>query len=282
MSWQILLAISIVFSSVAVLLQRVLLHRDKTDPIAYAILFEGLVGIMLACAAMINGFEFPDFDVYWLPILATLFFFGLGNIVYAKTLQIVDASIFSVLFATNTIWVMLGGVLLLNEQLGLSQVIGAGIILASVALLADRTGKFRVDKGLLMGLLCGVLYGFGIIGWVYVAKHAELVTWNAITFLIPSILILAIMPRTVRKMKPFLQKAVMGRILLLSTLVSISSVCLLNAFNNYKASVISPLIQAEVLLTVILAIIFLHERKNLKLKLVAAITCLCGIFLIIG
>lgn len=273
--------ISVVFSSIAVLLQRVLLHKDKADPIAYAILFEAMVGILLACVAIVRGVELPDFSKYFLIIAITVTAFGLGNIAYAKSLQLIDASVFSVLFATNTLWVMLGGVLIFNERLSLAQIAGTLLILLSVGLLADRTGKFKLDKGLSLGLLTGCLFGIGIVGWVYIAKRSDPITWNALSFLIPATLMFLALPRTAGKMKSFAKPNILGKMLVLSGLVSISSIFLLNAFNNYKASVVSPLIQTEVLLTVILAIIFLHERKNLLLKLVAAVVCLFGILLIV-
>ncbi len=282
MDWQIYLAISIVFSSVAVLLQRILLHKDNTDPIAYAVLFEGLVGLILLAAAVINGIKLPDFSLYAVPIIATFLAFAFGNIAYAKSLKAVDASIFSVLFATNAVWVMIGGVLLFNEKVSVAQFFGAALILLSVILLADRTGKFKLDRGMLLGLLCGVFYGVGILGWVYISKRSDLFTWNALTFLVPSLFIFLFMPKSASKMRPFLRQPVLGRILLLCLLVSTSSAFLLNAFNNYNASIISPLIQTEVFLTVLLAIVFLHERDNLRMKLIAAAFCMGGVVLIVS
>ncbi len=282
MSWQILLSISIFSLSVSVLLQRILLHKDKTDPIAYAILFEGTAGSLLLITALIHGFSLPDFSAYAIPIAATFFLYALGGILYAKTLKITDASIFSVLFATNTIWVMLGGVLLYNERVGFAQVIGTLMILMSVIILTDRSGKFQFDRGILLGLLCGLVYGLAVTGWVYISKHSEPLTWNALTFFIPAILILLYSPKSARQMKPFLKAGVFSRLILLCILVSIGSACLLAAFSKHSASVVSPLLQTQVLLTVILAIIFLNERKNLKSKIAAAGVCIIGALLVVS
>lgn len=52
MSWQLLTAISVLSLSVSVILQRTLIHRDKTDPFAYAVVFQGIVGILLMVVAI--------------------------------------------------------------------------------------------------------------------------------------------------------------------------------------------------------------------------------------
>jgi len=282
MDWQILLIISVLTSSVAVLLQRILLHNDKADPIAYAIIFSATVGIMLFGYALINGFELPDFHKYWLPATVTILLFTVGDVLYAKALQAVEASIFSVLFATNVIWVIAGSVFIFDERLGLQQIIGALLIIVSVALLADRTGKLRLDRGILLGLLCGAVYGLAMLLWIYVGKHSEPIAWNAMTFILPAVLLLAVRPKTTSKMKPFLKKEVMARVAVLGLLVSISSACLLNAYNHGDASVVAPLVQTEIFLITLLAVIFLHERKNLILKLFAAFICLSGVLLTIN
>lgn len=281
MSWQILFAVCLVFSSVAVLLQRVLLHNDKTDPIAYAILFQAIVGVLLLAAAIFHGLELPDFGKYWLPIALTILLFGLGNVVYAKALQVVEASIFAVLFATTSVWVMMGGLYFFDERLAVLQILGTALIIGSVALLNEQGGKIRLNRGIWLGLFTGLLYGLAVIGWIYVGRHNDPTTWNAITFIVPALLILMLSPGSVSKMKPYLARDVMVRVILLGIFVSIASLCLLNAYNHAKASTIAPLVQTEIFITMILAVIFLKERSNLVRKFAAAFVCFAGVLLIV-
>lgn len=157
MSWQLLTAVSVITLSISVLLQRVLLHKDKSDPIAYVVVFQGLVATLIGIYAIFRGFHAPDFSAYWFPILLTVVLYGVGHIVYAKTLQRVEASIFSILFATNAIWIIVMSYLLFNERLSTEQLLGALLIFASVGMLAERSGKLKLDKGILLGLL--LLFG---------------------------------------------------------------------------------------------------------------------------
>ena len=72
MSWQILILISVVLYSISVLLQRVLLKENDSRPVAYAMFFQFLTGIVLG----IVGFLFADMylpsnfsDLFWNLIL---------------------------------------------------------------------------------------------------------------------------------------------------------------------------------------------------------------------
>src|SRR5690349_6487141 len=106
MSWQLLTAISVVGLSISILLQRVLLAKDKVDPIGYVIIFQGLVGILTGVAAVVHGFVLPDLagQWLWLAAIGCTVLYAAGHIAYAKTLQLLEASVFGVLYATHAIW----------------------------------------------------------------------------------------------------------------------------------------------------------------------------------
>jgi hypothetical protein len=52
------------------LLQRILLHRDKVDPFAYAVVFQGIVGVLLMVFALFYGFALPNIETLLLPAVA--------------------------------------------------------------------------------------------------------------------------------------------------------------------------------------------------------------------
>lgn len=281
MPWQLLTAISVTTLSISVLLQRLLLHKDKSDPFAYVVVFQGLVAFIVAIYAIFNGFVWPDFGKYWFAILATILLYGAGHIAYAKTLQIVEASIFSILFATNAIWTMLMGLILLNEHLNSSQVLGVVMIFASVFMLAERRGKLKLDRGILLGLLTGLLFGFATAAWAWVGRRADAASWTAISFLGPSLVVLATHPKATKEIKSFLSGAKLIKVLFLGFFFSISAVTLLLAFQRGNVSLVAPLQQTTIIITTVLAVIFLHERNRLWLKFTAAIICFLGISLIV-
>lgn len=281
MDWQLLTAISVITLSVSILLQRLLLHNDKSDPFAYVVIFQGLVAVLVAIYAVIHGFHMPDFGKYWFGITATVLLYGAGHIAYAKTLQRVEASIFSILFATNAIWTMFMGLFLFHEHLTTMQIIGVIFIFASVGMLAERKGAFKFDKGIVLGLITGLLFGFATASWAWVGRHTDAASWTALSFAGPSLVVLATHPKSVTKMKPFLSGTKLTRMTLLGVLFSISAVTLLTAYQKGNVSLVAPLQQTSIIVTILLAVIFLHERTRLWQKSLAALVCFIGVLLIV-
>lgn len=282
MTWQLYTIISVLTLSPSVLLQKILLSRFKSDPYAYAVVFQGLVGVLLMTFTSFIGFKLPDIETLLVPVIISIVAFGAGHIAYAKTLQIVEASAFSVLFATQTIWMMLFGVLLFNENLTILQVIGAGLILVSISILVKNINAFKFDKGTILGLLTGLLFGIAITAWSYVGRHTDALSWAAISFVGVSLTVFIVKPKSARHMKAFLRPKILLSLGVLSLFYGIGSVTMLYAYNLGDFAIISPLRQSSIIVTTLLALLFItSERTRIKAKIVAAVICFIGVVLIV-
>jgi drug/metabolite transporter (DMT)-like permease len=279
MSWQLLTAISVVGLSVSVLLQRVLLAKDKTDPIAYTIIFQGLVGVLTAVAALWYGFHMPDLRAVWFPAVACIVLYGLGHIVYAKTLQRIEASVFAVLFATHAVWVTALGIVVFHEILSPLNIVGAVLMLLSIVLVIKQPKNFRLDKGTWLGLLTGLLFGIAITCWGYVGRQvSDPLSWSAISFTAPALLVWALRPSAVRHMRQLVHGRILIRMIALAFFYAVGCAAMLFAYKYGEFSIVSPLRQAGVVLTVVLALIFLRpERTHIPRKLTAVAVCFAGI-----
>ena len=282
MDWLLFTLISVFSLSVSVIFQRVLIHRDKTDPYAYVVLFQAVVGVLLTCVAIVRGFELPNIHTVLLPAALSIVFFGAGHIVYAKTLQRVEASAFSILFATQAVWIMLLGIVLLNETMTGMQIAGSVLILAGIVILTKKLRTLLADKGTLLGLLTGLMFGIAIYTWSYVGRFTEPVSWAAFSFIATSLVALAIRPRSVRKMPPLLRPNVAWKLIALGVLYGIGSLAMLLAYKTGTFALVTPIRQTSIVVTVILALTFLPaERKGVKRKLLAALVCVVGTILIV-
>lgn len=282
MSWQLLTAISVFSLSLSVLLQRVLLHKDKLNPYAYAVAFQGIVGVILTILALIYGFKLPNIQTLIIPALLSIVAFGLGHIIYAKTLQLVEASAFSVLFATQAIWIMLLGIGLFHESLSLLQIAGTILIFGSVGLLTKGIRKISIDKGTALGLLTGLLFGVAITSWSYVGRHTDGLSWAAISFIGTSLVAYLIKPQPISGMRAIIVGKLLPKLVLLGILYAIGSLAMLFAYREGAFSIVTPLRQTSIIVTVLLALIFLPKEKNrINLKLAAAVICFVGVVLIV-
>lgn len=282
MTWQLLAAISVLGLSVSVVLQRVLLHKNKADPYAYAVVFQGIVGVLLTVFVLFYGFSLPNIKNLIVPALISIVCYGVGHIIYAKTLQHVEASAFSVLFATQAIWMMILGVTLFHETLTVLQLLGSLLIFASVALLVQNIRALAVNKGVALGLLTGLLFGVAITAWSYVGRHTDALSWAAISFIGTSLASLCVKPSAVKAMKPLFRGRVLTTLGLLAIFYAIGSVAMLFAYKEGTFSIVSPLRQTGIIVTTLLALLLLPaERTHIARKMAAAAVCLAGVLLVV-
>src|SRR3989344_4013508 len=161
MSWQILILISVVLYSISVLLQRVLLRQNESRPVAYAMFFQFLTGIVLG----VVGFLFADMSLpanlsslFWNLILMTVLY-GFSNVFIFRSLKQIEASKFSILFSTRAFFTVLASSLVLKELLTGTQFLGALLIFSGVILVNLKSSKFSFDKGSLFALLAAFAFG---------------------------------------------------------------------------------------------------------------------------
>ncbi len=281
MSWQLLVAISVVTLSISVILRRVMLYNDKSDPIAYAIVFQSIVGLITGTYAGINGFDMPDFSKYGIVIVATCVLYALGNVFAAKALQLVEASAFSVLYASSVIWTIVFGSWLLGDGLTVVHGLGVLLVLVGISILYPVKSNLKLGPGVIWGLISAGLFGVAVIGWTYVARHADVPTWTALSFIIPALMILAIKPKSVTQMKPFLGKKMLMTLLVLGVVYGTAALTSLFAYRDGNVNLVVALQQVSIILTTILGIIFLHERDNIARKVYSALVCVIGVILIL-
>jgi drug/metabolite transporter (DMT)-like permease len=278
MSWQFFTIISVLGLSISVILQRLLIHKSKADPYAYVITFQGLIGILFTVAALIQGFQLPHIEQLIVPAVLSSICYGLGHIIYAKTLQHVEASIFSVLFASQSVWLIIFGIVLFHENLTLLQVIGALLIFISIGILIKNVRGIPQNKGIVLGLTTGFMFGVATLFWSYVGKYTDGLSWAAISFLGSSFVALVAQPKAIYKMKPFLQINTLSKLLLLAVFYAAGSLAMLYAYNSGDFAIVSPLRQTGIIVTVLFAFIFIpSERTYFVRKFIAAVVCAIGV-----
>ena len=119
MSWQILVLLSVVLISFGGILQKVVMKDQRSDPWAYSITFQFLVGVFVAT----YGFAFSDMTLPTniRPLIPNLVLMVLlwsaNNILLFSALKRIEASIFTVIFSTRSLFTTLASSLFLSEFL---------------------------------------------------------------------------------------------------------------------------------------------------------------------
>lgn len=282
MNWFVYTIISVTCISFSMIIQRVLMHRHKFSAPAFSSLSQFVVAAVILPFALIHGMSFAGFGNVLALITLSSLAFGAGSIMYYKTLRIVEASMFSILFATSSFWIMAIGIVALGEHLSIVQIFGTVMVFGSVALLIKNIRDFRFDKGILFGLATGLLYGIAIASSAFVARKVDIPTWAFVSFLAGGVASLCLMPSAFRKYPAMLQRRHLPTIGLFGALYAAGNVTLSYAYKYGPFSLVSPLRQTGVIVTTLLALAILHdERNNIPRKLTAAILCTAGVILLV-
>jgi drug/metabolite transporter (DMT)-like permease len=282
MSWQLLLTIGIFTASITTILEKILIDKGKNDVVAYSIVFQFISGILIGIYAIFRGFEIPNIPLSMVDNLIFMFFiFAFGVVFVFKALKYTEASTESVLMSSRSLWTIIFAIIFLNEKFSLSQVAGSILIIFSVGLISMNSFKFKLGKGEIYTLLAAICFGVGFVNDAILLKDWNVPTYLCISFIGTGLAIALIHPKSFRNMKNFVRQGSLNRIIVISLIYSVSVIAVYQAYTLGKnAAQLAGLYEMAVILTVVLATIFLKERSNLPKKLIAAVVSVVGVFLL--
>ncbi len=280
--WQVFLLISILAESFGRVFQRFLLKDNKSDPIAYAVWFQFLTGILLSVYALIHGFKLPDNLLSLTPnLILVSVLYGLMSIFIFKALQQTEASIFTILFNSRVIITVLGAVILLNNPFTLKQVLGTVLILASVVAISFKKQKLQIKKGEIYSLLAGTFLALGVINDSIILKSFDVATFSAIAFIIPGIFIWLINPKSTGKILALPKDKFFPKIGLMGLIYGTAYLTYNFAyFSGQNAAQIAAIFPISSVITVLISMVLLKERQKMLIKLLAAIISFVGVLLV--
>lgn len=196
----------------------------------------------------------------------------------SKTIEASELIIFS---STRVLWTIGAAIIFLGESFNLSKIIGTILILFSVVYVSLKKKRIHPNKGHFYALAVAVCLGVGFVNDSYILKNADAVTYGALAFILPSILTTVIFPSKTSKLSKYLNIRLLGKIFLLGIFYSVGLIASYSAYKSGgNASQIVPIGQSVVIVTVILAALFLGERENLLKKFIAAVLVSIGVLLL--
>ncbi len=282
-NWQVLIGISVVLFAFSTLLQRILLRENKSDPITYSIFFQFTVGVLIG----LYGFMFADMSMPRLqPLIINLVLmvvlYILSNIFIFNALKKIEASEYTIIFATRTLFTILASSFFLSQTLSLKQIMGALLVLVAVAMAVYKKTKFRFNKGEIFALLGAMFFGFATTNDKVLLSSFQLYPYVSIAFILPAIVMLIIFPQSLPKLKVFLEKELLMKTLLFCFIYAVGALTFFSALQiSNNSSQIAVVNQTSTILIVLLGVAILKERDFLFRKLIAAALSVLGILLVI-
>ena len=282
MSWPILACISIITVSVAGILERVLMKNEQSNPIGYAILFQLILGsISLVFAVVFGKFALPSVSIPWYQFIISSVLWAASTVFTFQAVKTLTAGEVTILSASGAIISILLGIIFLREVLTVPLLIGTVLILLAIWIINTEHVSFSSKRGIIFALLAALCAGIAVVNDASILKHYEAFSYTAIMSFLPGILLICCFPKELVKTVRTIHRNVIFMMVIFCLFYAIQAITYYLAF-QYGAPVsqLSPLTKSSIVLTVILAAVFLKEKSNLPKKIIAAILVTVGAILL--
>lgn len=256
---------------------------DKSNPQAQTVVFLGLGGIIAIVIALFQG----KFNLFFPPFLIWNFLIFVilvtpAYILSYRAYQLIGVSEIIMFMATGRLWNVVGAYFFLHENVTLKMVIGALIIITGVMLTRFEKKKFTINKGIVLVLLAAFFSGTSEIDGYYILRSINATNWLIYSDFLPVFAILLLWPKVVGKLTYYFQKDKAIKVILLSLCDAFGMLALFLAYQTgHNASIIGPLSATRIIVTVVLAMIILKERNNIRNKIIGAVVTVIGVILLL-
>lgn len=280
MSWMFILFINVVAISISTLFQRLAMKEEDSNPVLSTIIFQFLLGCLIIPFAISQGFFWPSFSKLWPYFLFSTTLYALGSIMFFKSIKLIEASEMIILSGMGTIVTMLCAYVFLQERLVVQQYLGALLVIFSILLVQYKKQKFIFGKGALFALAATSLFAFATISDVLIIRTYNAISYAGLMSFFPGLMLCLMYFKKLREL-PKAIKTINKNLVLYALMYSVGVITFYSALaKGALLSQVGVIGRSNIILTVILAAIFIKERDSLWRKVLAAVICMVGVILV--
>jgi len=281
MNWFIWILISVITTAIANIFQRVVMREKDTDPYATTVIFQFATAILTGIFAFGSGFVMPPIHQYFWNFLLGGVLWGLMSYTGFLAYQSLGSSEIAILSSFGTVVTIVSAIVFLGESFNTQKIIGTALILGAVILVSRGKNALSFNRGMFFAILSTVLAGFAITNDAFILKTYNAVSYTAVMLFLPGVLLLLFRPSVVKSFARLKNAKYSKNMLLLTIFYSAQAVAYYTALHvGADASQAAPISKVSIILTVLLALIFLKEKENLSLKLIGTVLVTAGVLLI--
>ncbi|MEM6998126.1 MAG: DMT family transporter [Patescibacteria group bacterium] len=254
----------------------------------FSVLFLGLAGLIaLGFSFFYEGIDLSILREETMLISLTIFTMVIGNVVYFKGQDMVDAGTTQIALSTKLVWAALLAMPILGTTYDGLQVLGMFILAGAILLTSKGISKGVASWGALLIAVSAISFAFNSIYLAQLAEATDVHTYLAVSYLGTAIFTIPLGLKNLKKDVSFVSKnkATTVKSMLFASLTSlVYFVAIYNTFNQAgdDRGLVSVLTNVQVVTTVLLAAIVLKERDQIGRKIFASMLVLLAAYLISG
>ena len=186
---------------------------------------------------------------------------------------------------TRVIWVVLAGIFLLGEHLGLQEIVGILCIVSSVYIISFRSITFREhisSKPILLAWSGAIAASAIALLEKVILNTTTVLTYAFLAYVLPTLFLCFFLnKRRVHNVR-FLLSTHYKELAIVSVLMVVSYFAALSAYQLLPISIAYPFIQSSTAVGVLIGTFLFEENKDWKRKLLAACVAVAGVLIIKG
>ncbi|HBD02185.1 MAG: hypothetical protein UX38_C0002G0024 [Microgenomates group bacterium GW2011_GWC1_46_16] len=281
MTWYLYTVISIFSIAIGNLYQRIAMKEEESNPYAGSIIFQFVLTILTGIFALIKGFEFPPINLIGYFLISTLFY-GFGTLSYFHALKHIEASESTILTSIGGMVTIISAYIFLGERLTLFQLLGFVFIIASVGIVSASNRGIRWNRGIIYAIVGTSLYGLAVTNDTFILRSYDAISYTPVISFLPGLLLVLLKPSSYKSVIETLNNKRIRPLFLYCFFYAVQAVTYYLALESgAMASQMAILFKTEIILTIILAAVFLHERSHLLRKFVATVLVLVGAYFLL-
>ena len=278
-NWVFIVILYLIFAVIFGQTYKIITNNMKNAG-ALTVLAEGVAGI----ASLLF---IPFFELKFSSNIYVYLFLGLACVFYALNDRLsttvrmgVEASTFSIIKQTKTVFMIIAGLLFFKDPFVLTKVIGAFLIVVSNILVFYKKGTFKANKYLLLGLLASICITIALFIDVNYSNEFNLPLYVSFTTLLPALLIFIFDKIKFKDLVEEYKNCNKNLLFTVGITWAIMMILSLYAYQLGQVSLVAPLCSLTVILNVIVGYLFLKERTKMPQKIIAAILIVISVILI--
>jgi uncharacterized membrane protein len=275
----LLIALSIAFTVSFNIISRFSLSNTKYE-YAYTVLWQGGCALLSPLFLPFDGFSVKVNPHVLLLFALSMTLWALVDAFLFSAFKYEEASVLAAIFPLNFVVTFVISVVFFSSAISLMVIFGFFFIMAASLLIGMYKTNFRPSKGIVFAFLYSFCTGAALGVDSGVIKHFSIPPYMLAAFLFPAIINLFIFLRPKRSEMQYEFKKQWKMILLNAAAMDASYFFLLKAFQLGNVPQIVSLSASSTLLTALAGIVFLKEKENITIKIIAAGLATLGVVLI--
>ncbi len=280
----IYILLAVLFGAVSIFLQKVAVKGGDALHKNYVFQLVGAAFGIILVVLLSDLSNLPSEAAPWLILLFASFLWIFASLLRFLSMELADLSLITGIGGVRVLFVAILATLLLGEAITVERGVGMLVLFAGLTVATwDRNpfGHLK-NRGVQYAILGALLVSFGAIIDKFNVPNFDPMFYNAMGFLVPALFFPFVFRIDFKKVRKIARGNDMLAIAGAATSGLLAYYFILNAYLVMDVHIAYPASRVMAVLALVLGILFLGEKKQLKRRLLGAATAVAGAAMLVS